>query len=108
MLRCRNDAPAALLNPSHEKQNHKDDQNNTDEPDAAMTIPVSIAAEAAAESTEQEDYENYNEDQSERHGDFPSFSDVGGSSCKPEEIELRQDRVRRAAPPERLHARPSA
>jgi hypothetical protein len=83
MLRCKNDAPAAFLNPSHEKQNDKDDQNNTDEPNAAMTIPVPIAAEAAAESTEQEDYENDNEDQSERHGDFPSFSDVRGSSGEP-------------------------
>jgi hypothetical protein len=83
MLRCKNDASAAFLNPSHEKQNDKDDQNNTDEPDATMTIPVSIAAEAAAESTEQEDYENDNEDQSERHGDFPSFSDVRGSSGEP-------------------------
>jgi hypothetical protein len=32
-----------FLNPPHEKQNDKDDQNDTDEPDATMTMPVSIA-----------------------------------------------------------------
>jgi hypothetical protein len=41
----------AFLNPSHEKQNDKDDQDDADESDATMTIPVSIAAEAATEST---------------------------------------------------------
>jgi len=59
-----------LLNPSHEKQNDKDD---ADESDATVTIPVPIAAEAATESTEQEDYENDNEDESERHGGVLSF-----------------------------------
>jgi hypothetical protein len=36
-------------------------------------IPVPIAAEAATKSTEQEDYENDNEDESERHGGVLSF-----------------------------------
>ncbi len=48
-----------LLNPSHEKQNDKDDQDDADEFDATVTIPV----EAATEFTEQEDYENDNEDE---------------------------------------------
>ena len=68
----RNAEPfGCLLNPSHEKQNDKDDH---DDADAAVTKPVAVAAEAAAESTEQEDDENDNEDESERHGGGSFFS----------------------------------
>ena len=87
-----------FLNPPHEKQNDKDDQNDTDEPNATMTIPVSIAAEAAAESTEQEDYENDNEDQSsETVISFPSRCE-GIKRRAPRTSSCDQHRFRRAAP----------
>ena len=39
----------SLLDPAHEKQNDKDNQNDADDPDAAVTVPVSITAEASTE-----------------------------------------------------------
>jgi hypothetical protein len=67
LKRCR-------LNSSHDNKNDKDDHDDADDPDAAVTKPVPIAAEAATESAKQEDYENDNEDESERHGGVLVFS----------------------------------
>jgi hypothetical protein len=62
-----------LLDPSHNDKNDKDDYGNADDSDAAVTIPVPIAAEAATESAEQKYYENDDEDESDRHRDILSF-----------------------------------
>jgi hypothetical protein len=43
------------LDPPEQHQNENDDQNRADETNAAMTVTVSIAAEAPAESAQQED-----------------------------------------------------
>src|SRR5262245_42477512 len=55
------------LQSSCEKQDDKNDQDDTENSDAAVTIAVAVAAEAAAETTEQENDEDNDEDESERH-----------------------------------------
>ena len=51
------DIPRVRSNPTHEKQNDEDDQNNADDTDAAMTVAVAVPAEATTETTKQKDDE---------------------------------------------------
>jgi hypothetical protein len=55
------DIPRVRSNPTHEKRNDEDDQNNADDTDAAMTVAVAVPAEATTETTKQEDDEENDE-----------------------------------------------
>ena len=54
------DIPRVRSNPTHEKQNDEDDQNNADDTDAAMTV-AEPSAEATTETTKQENDEEDDE-----------------------------------------------
>ena len=60
------------LDPSHEKQDDKHDQDDADDPDAAMAITVAVPAEAATEPADEYEDEYDDEDKSERHRAFLS------------------------------------
>src|SRR4029078_4138023 len=62
---CEN--PPHRAEPPKQHQNEDDDQNGADEPDAAVTETVAVAAEATAEATKQENDEDDNQDESQGH-----------------------------------------
>jgi hypothetical protein len=59
--------PPVRSNPSHEKQYDENDQNHTDDTNAAMTEAVAVAAESATEAAKQEDDKYDDEYKSDRH-----------------------------------------
>ena len=57
------------LNPSREKQDDDNNQDDAKDADSAMTVAIAVAAEAATEPTKQRDDQDDDEDESERrHG----------------------------------------
>src|ERR1700733_6353097 len=79
------------LNPSRDKQDDEDDQDDAEDADAAMTIAVTVPAEAATEPAEQRNDQDDDKDKSKRrHGAvLPRFqapanasSDFGASVAR--------------------------
>jgi len=60
-------SPPVRSEPPKQHKNHNDDQDGSEDTDAAVPITVTVAAKAATEATEQENDEDDDEDGSERH-----------------------------------------
>jgi hypothetical protein len=69
-IRSRKDLSPIRSKPTRKNQDEEDDQDDADDTNAAVTIPITVAAEAATEATKQEDDKNDDEYESKRRHDL--------------------------------------
>lgn len=88
-----------LLDPPEQHENEKNNEYRADNADTSMAEAVTVASEAATETTKQQDNKKNNEDGTKRHADAPvEPSNVAGVEGYGISLKITQGRDRRFSP----------